>query len=450
MEIKHELQFGNKKVRIDLSSLIQNGNHFEFQYGKGSSELQNYGSLKIENNKLIINSDVFSGHRIYYWEKGDDVFITDDVLKFIPESELKALEISEFENIFFSKHGYTSGDATRYKMIKKLPPSSMMIVNENGISLNSTWSFGNIKNAPNRFDYENAIHESVARSLIPLKTLGRPVVLCFSGGKDSTYIALILKELEIKHELAFFQVRNSKTNERELKKAKAQAMRLGIVLNVYDITDSFNPEIEEGIRRFNIFDNHYCRVQFYGCKELRHKYGDDLIIINGQNSDSILTYGPSESKFSSKVKRYLLHGDSMWLKKLCAFIIGSMFRKRLRVPRNRSERLSAFYDNFKYCLLLDKRSNRYSITMSEKIDAISKFIQVNDSENNLMMYLKVFTHMQGSDAQVVTQSCRGEGDLIMPFSTKDIIKAALQFKDNETETKHPKYALDRICKRLLR
>lgn len=58
------------------------------------------------------------------------------------------------------------------------------------------------------------------------------------------------------------------------------------------------------------------------------------------------------------------------------------------------------------------------------------------------MFVKTFTHMQGADAQVVTQSAAASDiDLIMPLSTPDIFKATLAFKDDRKELTRPKYSL---------
>ena len=74
--------------------------------------------------------------------------------------------------------------------------------------------------------------------------------------------------------------------------------------------------IEEAIRRKMFFDRHYSKIHFYGVAELVKKWGADIVMINGQNSDAILSFGPSETKLTSYLKRYLLYGNSHFVKSL--------------------------------------------------------------------------------------------------------------------------------------
>lgn len=449
MNITRDITLGQKIIHLSLNSLVQHRGGYCFQFGIGGKRLQSYGKMTIENNEIIIESNCFAGQRIYYWELDNDIYVTDNVNNYVRLEELNEYQINEFENTLFLKHGYTSGDSTRYDRIKKLPPSSKLVINSNGTNISTNWTLGNVKNAPDAEKYIEAIENAVIDNLSCLKEEKRPVALCFSGGKDSTYIAAILQRLGIEHDLVFFQDKNIKINNIEIKKAKSQALKFGKTLRLIDITGLKNPEIETAISNFNIFDRHYCRYHFYGIEELRKIYGKELIVINGQNSDSILSYGPSESKFSSKIKRYLLYGNNLFLKSCIAMAIGIMFRKRLWVPLSKDEKREAFYDNFKYCLLLDKRSYEYKKSLLNKIKSIINNGGPFFSENNIYMFLKSFTHMQGPDAQVVTQSAKRSGiDLLMPLATKEVMEATLRFKDDRMELHHPKYCLDSICENL--
>lgn len=511
-KIVQSLTIGKYNVYLNISSCVGHDGNYNFQFGKGDSSLQSYGILTISQKRIAIESNIFGGKRIYYWIEYDEIFITDDVFSFLSDRDFDLMEIDIFENEYFLRHGYTSGDCTRYKKIKKIAPSSLFIVDEDGIKIESTWHLDKIRNTPDEDAFKNAIFNAVSGSLKPLVKIDRPIVLCFSGGKDSTYLATIMNQLGIVYDLVFFRDHTLKVNNKEFKMANKQARLLGKELKSIDISNLKDDETEEQIRRFNIFDRHYCRYHFYGVKELNKQYGSELIIVNGQNADSILSYGPSEEKLTSLMKRYLLYGSNMFLKRMVATVIGYAFKKKFTVLESTIDRLCAFYDNFKYCLLLDKGNTQsYSKCLTGKVAKLIKEIP-NCSENHLQMYLKsqsclqgadtqvvvgegkrysdadgnhrdnsgdfevqrckkrtdasevcseieivercfsilnsvlmfvkTFTHMQGADAQVVTQSAAASDiDLIMPLSTPDIFKATLAFKDDRKELTRPKYSL---------
>ena len=199
--------------------------------------------------------------------------------------------------------------------------------------------------------------------------------------------------------------------------------------------------IEEAIRRKMFFDRHYSKIHFYGVAELVKKWGADIIMINGQNSDAILSFGPSETKLTSYLKRYLLYGNSYFVKSLLAKIISATFKINLVYPPHTVEKLISFYDNFKYCLLYDGRDKEYTGYLKEKILSFQEKFNFSDL-NNFYMYLKLFSYVQGSDNQIVIQSAKHwEVQLVMPFTNSDLVQATLKYKDDRKELHKPKYVL---------
>lgn len=438
-KVVKELSLGEYNVHLNISSCVDDQNLYVFQFGKGDPELQTFGSMKISDSEIVITSNSFAGKRIYYWQIANDLFITDDVFNFISEHELNQLEKNPNEFEFFKRHNYSTGESTVYNIIKKIPPFANFKVDKNGIKVDLNYNLKSIINTPDEDLFREAIYNSVKETLKPLINIHRPVVLCFSGGKDSTYLAKMMIELGISFDLYFFRDTSLKINSKEVKKAHQEASKLGKKLNFIDITNVKDHITDENIRKFNLFDKHYCRYHFYGHKALREKYGENLIIVNGQNSDSILSYGPSEEKLSSKMKRYLLYGENMLLKKLFASIIGILFKTKFSVPTTQLEREIAFFDNFKYCLLLQDSKSSYTSYIKGIIQNLKQRLGDSLSTESLLMYLKSYTHMQGSDAQVVTGN-RGV-DIIMPLATSKVMEATLKYKDNSIELNHPKYAL---------
>ncbi len=370
------------------------------------------------------------------------VYITDDVFAFFSEKELVARAKNENECRYFDKHGYTSGDATRWTEIHKLPPCGVMRIDREGIRVETEWPLEGVPNTPDRIAFRRAIDSAVEALLLPLKEDMRPKVLCYSGGVDSDYLARMLCRLGIDFFPVFFRDGRIRTHDREIRNARRKAARLGKELQVFDLTDCHSEETERAIVRMGLFDRHYAHCHFYGAEEVVRRWGPDAIMINGQNADSILSFGPSEPKFTSWLKRYLLYGKSLTVKRMIALAIGTAFGMRLKVPVAERDRLRCFYDNFKYCVLDDAgEAASYKEYLNGKIDQL-RSRQSFVSENNLRAWLKVFSFIQGSDTQVVVQSTGRCGlELLLPFTQLCIVEATLRYKEEHRELYKPKYVL---------
>ncbi len=418
---------------------------FHFKLGKGGDAIPANAILRIEPGKLVIKSDLCATYRIYWRKDYNDIYISDSVFNFISEEELSQYEIISEEQTYYERHGYTTSGETMFRGVHKLPPSSRLEITSDDIKLESTWPFARISRNPDIGLFKDAIAKAVADTLLPLKDISRPVVLCFSGGVDSTYISKIMLKNGIKHTLLYILDHNLKSTLGGLKTAESKAKELGMHLEVVDVTGMVDDEIEKRIKQLNIFDRHYYRIHFYGLKEIKKRWGDEAVIVNGQNSDGILSYGPSEKKITSFFKRYLIYGKSRIVKILFAKIIGVVFKRRFIVPDNESDYLRGFYDNFKYCLLNQSKSSTGETYNSYITDLVEKHKRSDNftSCNNMLMYLKLHSYIQGADCQTVTQSAKYFNiDCLLPMCSYNFFLATLMYKDDRKELYHPKYALE--------
>lgn len=398
-------------------------------------------SINWDINEFSITGSFFGGYRIYWFKKSNTIYITDHIIDFISLEELSNLGHNEFEYEYFTRHGFSSGDETIYEGIHKLPPSSTLIVSKNGVRVHTDWHYGNIINEPNVDSFKKCISNAVDKAL--LKCGKRLAILCYSGGIDSTFLLKRIRVLGIPHKLVFFLDRNYALNVQECEEAKHKAKMFGEDLDILDITGLADDEvIENKVKELMAFDIHEYRGYFYGIKKITQKYGKDIVVVNGQNSDCILSFGPSERKYSSYLKRYLLYGSSYLMKYLITKTISLAFRKSFSVPRKREDRLLAFYDNFKYCLFKQNgNSAEYENYFIRKFNTMNCRFEFT-TENNFWMYLKYFSYMQGGDCQSVVQSAILYGiKIIMPLSQPEVISATLKYKDNIEELNNPKYVL---------
>lgn len=399
--------------------------------------------LEISNSKIVLKNDIAGCFRVYWWEDQlhKEIFVTDNVFSFLTEEELNSWQKNEYEDQYFSKHGYTSGDSTAYAGIHKIPPFGTLIIDDNGARITSEW----IKNIDYRGGkvetFRKVVAESMEKIFSTLKDADFPIVLCFSGGVDSYYLAKVMKSMGIPFEgVYFFHKINSK--KKDLRLAQKKASELGLRLRVVDISSMYDEQIENVIRQLCYFDRHGYRYHFYGVQAIREIWGPNTLIVNGQNSDSILSFGPSERKFTSLWKRYLLYGHNLFIKKVLSSIIGTAFHKKFTLPITKEERGRALYDNFKYCLLLDHDDPKeYTQYIDRKIAVIQEQFDFR-KESEFWLYLKFYTHIQGSDSQVVVSSAQYHNlRLLMPFVSKSFIQAVLCYKNDQLELYHPKYVL---------
>lgn len=399
--------------------------------------------LEISNSKIVLKNDIAGCFRVYWWEDQlhKEIFVTDNVFSFLSEDELNSWPKNEYEDRYFSKHGYTSGDSTCYAGINKIPPFGTLIIDDNGARITSEW-IGNTDYRGGKVEtFRKAVAESMEKILSTLKDTDFPIVLCFSGGVDSYYLAKTMKRIGIHFEGVYFFHKND-SKKKDLRLAQKKASELGLNLRLVDISSMYDEKIENVIRQLCYFDIHSYRYHFYGVQAVREIWGPNTLIVNGQNSDSILSFGPSEQKFTSLWKRYLLYGHNLFIKKVLASMIGTAFHKKFKLPITKEERERALYDNFKNCLLLDQNDpTEYTEYINHKIAKIQKQFNLQ-REAELWLYLKFYTYIQGADSQVVISSAKYHNiRLLMPFVSKSFIQAVLHYKNNSIELYKPKYVL---------
>jgi asparagine synthetase B (glutamine-hydrolysing) len=432
-------QFDKYTVKLHIDCYYATlGNQHYF----GLEIANNYVLLEEHGDSIVIHNDLCGLFRLYYWQDLNVIYITDNVFSFMNNDDLDSMERHIHETYYFEKHHYSSGDSTFYKKIKKIPPSGILKMNRDGLSISLSYSFAQIERTPNEALFRESIRESVVASLKPLQEYQGKIILCYSGGTDSHYIATLLQTMNIDFELAYFLNTSSLPSLKEKKNGIKGAKKLGKQLHFINISQDINPQVEDAIKEKMYFDKHFSKSHFYGIADIVKKWGNNIILINGQNADSILSYGPSEKKITSLMKRYLLYGNCHMFKMLIARIISVVFNVPFSIPKSKIHRAHSFYDLFKYCLLYAKCDSKEFIDyIDNKILTIEKELSFS-SENNLFMYLKLFTHIQGSDSQVVIQSAKFWNiKLLMPFSTSDILFATLKYKDDCKEMIKPKYIL---------
>lgn len=435
---------GNLKIHIKVSHLYCDSADY---YYNTTSAFTHDAYIYNGSDSLVIKNDICGLFRLYWWQEGANIYITDSLYSFMNQEQMNQLTIDDNEYAFYKKCRCTSGDCTYFQQIKKIAPASTLKIDESGWSINTSYDLFRIYNEPDYKKYASSIFEAVKLSIKKLRSFDGRIILCYSGGVDSHYLSVVMTKEDIPFELVYFD--NNLIGKSGLIKAQRGAEKLGKELYVINTPDGPTDDMREIIHREMMFDAHESIIHYYGIKGIVEKWGNNVVIVNGQNSDAILSYGPSETKSTSMMKRYLLYGHNNLLKYIFAFIIGIAFKRKFKIPKTDIEQELAFYNNFKYCLFIDKAEsqlNKHIISKLTKINEDSLLRKIN----NLWMYIKCHTYIQGADSCVVVQSANHFNvRVLMPFACKEIIACVLRYKDNKIELFKPKYPLKCDIKKII-
>ncbi len=442
--MEKKIKLGNCDVYLKLKYAKElNDNKYAY-LSCGNLEMFNKGAIgyivQITDKFISVLNDIIGGGRIYYWKDENYITITDDINIVIDYSKDK--ELDRFNKVFFDKKGFTLGDQTFYKNIMKLPPCCEMIINISGeIEIKYKWPFGDVEQIPDEKKLKDAVKYHIDESIQYLKTTKKKIVVSFSGGFDSFYMTRRMIANGIDFNLVYWNAPEIMTAGR-LNWAKKKATEINQNLTVIDLVD-YPKELHDVNNTETYFDKHPSNAtHFRGLYKIKELYGDDVIIVNGEQGDYIFSFGPSEESFKSYTKRYLYYGDSMWKKKLFVFLHSLYLKQSLRLYRNMEEKEHSFLDSVRYgAEIIKDEEPGYFKFIDDKVKYLKSQIKFTN-ERNLQMYLLYFSCGQGSDSHIVVSSTQYTGfELLWPYSQAALIGDILKYKDDKRELRLPKYAI---------
>lgn len=412
--------------------------------------IQDYNSVSgyfchvhYNENQVTITTDITGGYRVYYYESRELLYFTDDYQLLL--DQLKAdnnLSIDTTQLEFWKNHRYTFGDRTFVEQIRKIPPYTTIKIDKNKVEKESYFQ-PCVEAYKNSNRHKVIVEKTISTIFKNFKGCTQPIILLFSGGSDSVYLANRLKDLNIKFQAVFFRLYPElKSNYYDWLRANEVAKKMDITLLTIDIDLDLNKEeMIPVITSEMLFDRHFSLIHYIGFKELANKFPLDSIIINGQGSDSILSFGPSEEGIGSLIKRILLYYPYSinWLLKKA---LEHRTKKTFSFPLNNLDRLKAFCDERNYIFLLSQNEAEYDKSIEDYVLSVTD----NMSDSTLLtkqMSIKLNTFLQGSDNQVAIKSARyfGFNKVVLPFCSPDIIYATMRHKNSLKELLCPKYVL---------
>ena len=397
----------------------------------------------IREDSIEITQDIVGGYRLYYASVDNQTIISNNYQYIIDNLNLE-VKIDDLEFEYWKKHRYTTGSRTFIEKLHKIPPASIWTFNDKGIQISSYFKeLNRVSNASKHTEKIDIDLSSTFKNILQLKI---KVILFFSGGKDSTLLLKYLIDYNIDFDLVYFQMLPESvfgTVEKNRAINTATSFNREVKIINIDVENVDNDLINE-IVKLQLFDRHFSMLHYLGLKKLKELYDKQVILVNGQSSDSILSFGPSEETVKSLLRRLMLYYPQNIIAKIGVLLANKTLKIHLRTPKTQLENFLALYDESKYIRAIDlnKKSNYYDF-LTKKIKPI---ILNHISIETIDMLIKINTFLQGSDNQVVINSAKHNGfnKLIMPFATPEIIYSTILYKDNWKEIWQPKYVIKKL------
>ncbi|PCE66554.1 asparagine synthetase B family protein [Sediminicola luteus] len=432
--------FGDKYYFGFPINLEENAEYSCFE--NEANDLKGYWAIfDFSGNDLTIINDVLGGYRIYYLQDGNNIQISDDFR--ILTKNHSHVEVNTFEALYWKKHGYTTSCNTLFKNLNKLPPASITTV-KNSVLVHNFY-FKDLERIPNRNSHVLKVSQDLQSTFSSIKKANTPVVVLFSGGKDSFLLVKYLIDFEIEFTPVFFKINPiSVFGLQDLDKVRkgAEILNIDVEEIQLDLKSIPNKRLQQIVGK-QFFDRHFSLLHYLGYSEIRKRFGKNIVVINGQSSDSIFSFGPSEDSLMSYFRRQMLYKPKSFVASLGLFLLQMKARKFFKMPYSEEGRLLALFDEYKYSRALElfPPKNYYDYLLKQIKDITLNLSSYYSKE----MFIKINSFSQGSDNQVVINASKeAEVYTIMPFATPAIIYATIENKDENDEIKEPKYVVNDI------
>ena len=389
--------------------------------------------MLIKNKKFFIYNDISGNFRLYYRLKENKILISDNFKKLFLNKKLK---LDEEQLEFWRKKNYTIGSRTLFKEIQKFPPATKTEIFNNKIKHSIYFDSQNVSK---KNSLKSDLNKCINKNLNLINDNKKKNILLFSGGKDSSLLAQSL----IKNKIKFIPIYiNSVQKISEIEKNKEIANKIALKNNfkLFEIKVDFTKYNKSKIINCMLFDFHFSILHFEGIRIIKKKYGNNINIICGQGADSILSYGATANTLSHFISRLSFFYNNY----LIAYFVKKKLEKKYKISLIylgiKKEIL--FFLSFFYYLYVEKN------LFSKSKNIINEIINLKKNINNkkdFFMYLKIFGFLQGSDNQVIINSCKEyKINCFLPYLDPQIIYSTIQKKNSLKDIFFPKYAINEL------
>lgn len=405
--------------------------------------------------KYLAN-DIFGNFRVYYYEDKTGLFISDNWQMIVNKvkDEHGKLVIDKNEKYYFSRHHYTTGGRTYVKHVDKMMPASIYTISAKGLNKEIYFKKGITKSYDDGY-YRDKNFELVSENIRKAIQPEYKNILFFSGGIDSTYLAVSMQNQNIPFTPVFINyVPGSKSNTIDYSKAAAVAKILNMNLEIIEtpLADNLNL-LNKPVRR-HIFDRAFSVNIEYAVNKLNEKYGS-CNIINGQSSDNIYCWGPSSKTTGNFIQRFftseIYFKRSKVIKSLLSAVVKQLYCIKwktnigFKIPSTNSDYWLGILDPQGYLPFIhtDKRYLEYRNYLSQIAE--DTLICLNRESETARMYFKLMTYLQGPDNISFVESCRAYShNPVHPFVDARIVYLKMRYQNELKNLFHPRYVLEEL------
>lgn len=403
-----------------------------------------YAFVRFNKDNITIINDIMGNYRTYYMKKDGVTYFSNDFLTLFNMLPQEEREPNRFELEYWDKHRYTTGGETVCTKIHKIKPAHIYKFYSDRIE--EKLYFKDIKNKPNRKKHFEEVLTDLRDTVSLIKKMPQKKFLLFSGGADSTLCVKLLQEQGVEFTPVFAKhTPTNAMNYDDILKVQYSAKLLGI--EPIEVEINTTERIDENVINTMFTDRSITQLFFAIAKQLKEKYGENIILLNGQAADSIFAFGPTGDSIGQNMTRSMLFTPFNPLN----FVFYEIFKlarpvfKKYRRPNGYKEYLSAFFDEKFYNPLIEKSKSETYITGISNI--IANIQTKLTQKSSMLMYLKTYGFMQGSDDYVNVQNCEYYGfKSLFLYATQNIIYSTVQNTDYKYEICNPKSVVYKILK----
>lgn len=238
-----------------------------------------------EKKKIIAVRDRFGIKPLYYYKNNDYLIFSSEIKPIIKYNKEKIFNDFAFAN-FFLKQQLDNDSFTFFKDIKALPPASIIdLISGKEIKIKKYWNLHEKKeNNESNVTFESLFDDSIKKHLISDCEVG----LLFSGGTDSTALALSIAEMNKSPLKTFTYDFSDNFHGGESKEAKIISEKLDIK-NFLSIVDPNYIQKEFGRICLDL-ESPFTSIRLFGVKKVYEniKKNNIKVAIEGGGGDEIL------------------------------------------------------------------------------------------------------------------------------------------------------------------
>lgn len=395
-------------------------------------------------NEKLFFCDFFGRFRAYYTCMDNNTYVSDNVKELKKSKSVANL----FEEEVYARKGYTGRHFTTYDKIYRVVGGQYFSITEQDVKTYLVFEPGEVGVGSGTYlEFENIINTTFPYFFDKAKKN----IIEFSGGLDSTFLALYAKVNNYDAELITGRLRNPSLdqNKYDIKRSLEKSFELNLPISFVDVDLSHITVKEknnhDAVKNMMPFEKHPGTLHVKLATSLESRR-DEIVAINGQNADSILCLGPSEKINLSLSIRGVLSGIKGMISRVllsnwyCAFVnnrssksvdmLHNFFMKsRLRLPLDRES----------YILTNILFSKGYLPILTSGLPVTRDFIQYlhsnyyvpyKDFSMSEMLYLsKLQSFMHGGDHRIVLCSHEASRiDVALPYTTIALFRFSVNNK----------------------